>query len=122
MTTPLMVHAIIIPVDVNTPITNAIIDVSENARWDIMEDGQPSVVQLGTNEAHAYCDEIGKPKGLALNSRATRFMDHYLPGFAKRDFIAGPFLIVGTDQETGRPVDVPQALIDVALSWEITPI
>lgn len=65
-------------------------------------DGQ-AMVKVGAN---------GKAAGRPVNPRATQLLERLLPGFANRDYIVGPAVFLGVDDE-GDPTDAPEAVVTV---------
>lgn len=72
-----------------------------------------------TEDAAMYMDEEAKFKDRAPNVVASYAVEHYRPGFVKRDVICGDALVVGFDEHGGE-IDVPAsvvAAIDDATGW-----
>jgi hypothetical protein len=108
-------RAITIPADRTQPVTIEVVDASPAGLVTAVGGGQPQPVSLGDADAVAYCNEYGKIMRLSPNSRATRLVNRYVPGFARNDMIMGPIIIIGR-AEDGTSQDVPEALAEAALA------
>lgn len=100
------IRVLVFPTDDNEPIAATMIDNSDLGIYQVLGAATLDYVYLTDVRAMVLCDESGKLRRLAANFRATRFVDRYIPGFARADTIAGPVIVVGQDDE-GFPSDVP---------------
>jgi hypothetical protein len=88
---------------------------TERIECNSLEDLQAAVgglieaVQL-TPEVHGWVNEEGKLTGLPVNDVATHLFRRAYPG--TRDVIAGSMVLMGTNDETGDDVDLPQEWFD----------
>lgn len=107
-------RAVVLPADPAEPVTVETVDGSEAGLWALLS-GQPEVVGLGGGvRAVLWCHGYGKRERLPGNDRATRFVDVFVPGFARGDTIAGTAVVVGFDDE-GLAADVPDDVLDAVL-------
>ncbi len=113
-TEPRPARAVVLPADPDVPVTVETVDGSLPGLWALLG-GQPEVVSLGEGvRAVLWCHGYGKRERLPGNGRATRFVDGFLPGFARGDTIAGTAVVVGFDDE-GLAADVPDDVLGAAL-------
>lgn len=118
-----MTKAILIPVD--GPIENVELDGSIQQLQTLVGGGNIEALSLPSfipdaDASTAYINEEGKYRpDLEANPRATDFM---LPGVGlwANDYIAGPFLLVGFDPNSGEHTDeLPQAVVNRARLIEL---
>ncbi len=111
---PGLVRAVVYPADPGEPVTVETVDGSQAGLWALLG-GQPEVVSLGEDvRAVLWCHWYGKREHLPGNGRATRFVDGFVPGFARGDTISGTAAVVGFDDE-GLAADIPDAVLEAVL-------
>ncbi|MGY1653423.1 DUF3846 domain-containing protein [Geodermatophilus sp. SYSU D01119] len=115
---PQRMRVVVIPADPGAAVTVTTIEHSDLGVCRALGGARPDHVYLPGVPAAVLCDEDGKAKRLAPNRRATRFVDRFVPGFARADTIVGPALVVGLggdDYALRLPEEVErQALADPA--------
>jgi hypothetical protein len=111
---PRPIRVVLFSPDPAEPARVTTIEDSDLGIWDALGNAQPGHVFLRGVRAAVLCDENGKAKRLPANRRATLFVDHYVPGFARADTIVGPAVVVGLDDE-GWHTDVPEDVVRIAL-------
>ncbi len=99
------VRAVPIPVDPAEPVVVGTVDASPAGRCAAVGGAQPEALPLDAGTT-MFLDGYGKAKRLPRNSRATGLADAMRPGFARHDLVAGRALVVGSDKDSGKPVDV----------------
>lgn len=104
-------RCLVIPANSTQPIHVADVDAAAVAT---IVNGQPGIVLLDGTPAFLYINEYGRITGAAPNSRATRLVDRYIPGFAKIDMIMGDTVLLGMDSEgmeAALPADIEAAVL-----------
>ncbi|MGY1703542.1 DUF3846 domain-containing protein [Geodermatophilus sp. SYSU D00697] len=99
--TPGSLRVVVFPTDPDERVAVTTIEHSDLGLWRALGNGRPQSVYLpDLPRTVLVCNEDGKAKGLDPNPRATRFVDRWVPGFARVDRIVGPCLVAGiTDDD-----------------------
>lgn len=92
---PQRMRVVLIPADPAAAVIAVTIEHSDLAVCRALGGARPDHVYLPRVPAAVLCDQDGKSKRLPPNRRATRFVDRFVPGFARADTIVGPALVVG---------------------------
>ncbi|MGY1684436.1 DUF3846 domain-containing protein [Geodermatophilus sp. SYSU D00867] len=104
------IRVVLFPVNPAEPVTVMTVDDSDLGMHRALGNAWPDHVFLREVAAALLCDQDGKSKRLPPNRRATRFVDRYVPGFARADTIVGPAMVVGLDHDGSR-TDVPDEVV-----------
>jgi hypothetical protein len=97
---PDRLRVVLFPTDPDQRVAETTIEHSDLGIWRVLGNGQPQSVYLpDLPRTVLVCNEDGKAKRLEPNPRATRFVDRYVPGFARVDLIVGPCLVVGIAED-----------------------
>jgi hypothetical protein len=112
--TPGSLRVVLFPTDPAEPVAVTTIEHSDAGVWRAIGGQLQFVFLPGLTRTALLCDEYGKSKRLEPNPRATRFVDRYVPGFARIDMIMGPCIVVG--QSDDDHADVSDDAVTAALA------
>lgn len=108
------VRVLVVDPDETRPVetTDALAEHATFCR--LVADSNTDAVFFNDKSAVAFVAANGKRSTAhLLNIRATTLVEAFVPGFAKRDRIEGPAVIVGLDS-AGQFADVPQDVLTLA--------
>ncbi|MEV0895263.1 DUF3846 domain-containing protein [Actinoplanes sp. NPDC049802] len=105
------VRVVIIPTGATEPIQDTRIS---GASLGTVVGGTAGLLSLPGTTAQLYCNDNGRQLQLPPNPRATRFVTHFIPHFARADMILGPAVIIGVGDD-GYEGDIPDDVADLAL-------
>lgn len=113
------VKVLVVPVEESVPVRVAVVEAEHEVFCGLVGDVNTDTVFFADYSGLVRVAANGKASGAAVNPRATQMVERFAPGFTRGDWVAGPGVFVGLDED-GAVGDVADEVLGFAQAhWEV---